>query len=308
MSLVLGMAWYRCAICSGMAYRLNDAAASPPPSCPSPWCWCPPATACWASTLPHRRPQVRRRGAPGRLRCRWWCPRPSLRRDRTAGPGRRRAADRLAVQRAPSHFGEDVHDPSLPLDPARDAWTLPLIPPGAGARHAAAGHLPRHAGGQRRAGRFAAPGGARGGAVRRPPRPATSPAAVQYAPAHPVEVLPGGWLAHRRAARFQVNSVHGQAVNRLAPGLRVEAVAPDGLVEAFSVDRRRASTCACSGTPNGRRPTTRCRCSCCRPSAWPARLPRPCATAPCPPHDPSPRVAQPRARRRLPPDGAAAGA
>jgi putative glutamine amidotransferase len=27
----------------------------------------------------------------------------------------------------PSHFGEDVHDPSLPLDPARDAWTLPLI-------------------------------------------------------------------------------------------------------------------------------------------------------------------------------------
>ena len=27
----------------------------------------------------------------------------------------------------PSHFGEDVHDPSLPLDPDRDAWTLPLI-------------------------------------------------------------------------------------------------------------------------------------------------------------------------------------
>jgi putative glutamine amidotransferase len=23
----------------------------------------------------------------------------------------------------PSHFGEAVHDPSLPLDPARDAWT-----------------------------------------------------------------------------------------------------------------------------------------------------------------------------------------
>ena len=27
----------------------------------------------------------------------------------------------------PSHFGEGVHDPSLPLDPDRDAWTLPLI-------------------------------------------------------------------------------------------------------------------------------------------------------------------------------------
>ena len=26
----------------------------------------------------------------------------------------------------PSHFGEEVHDPALPLDPARDEWTLPL--------------------------------------------------------------------------------------------------------------------------------------------------------------------------------------
>ena len=32
-----------------------------------------------------------------------------------------------------------------------------------------------------------------------------------------------------------VNSVHGQGVRRLAEGLRVEALAPDGLVEAFSV-------------------------------------------------------------------------
>ena len=35
----------------------------------------------------------------------------------------------------------------------------------------------------------------------------------------------------------QVNSVHGQGVNRLAEGLRIEARAPDGLVEAFSVER-----------------------------------------------------------------------
>ena len=27
----------------------------------------------------------------------------------------------------PSHFGEDARDPSLPLDPARDAFTLPLV-------------------------------------------------------------------------------------------------------------------------------------------------------------------------------------
>jgi putative glutamine amidotransferase len=30
-----------------------------------------------------------------------------------------------------------------------------------------------------------------------------------------------------------VNSLHGQGVKRLAPGLRVEARAPDGLIEAF---------------------------------------------------------------------------
>ncbi|MCE2660598.1 MAG: gamma-glutamyl-gamma-aminobutyrate hydrolase family protein, partial [Rubrivivax sp.] len=27
----------------------------------------------------------------------------------------------------PSHFGEDVHNPALPLDPERDRWTLPVI-------------------------------------------------------------------------------------------------------------------------------------------------------------------------------------
>jgi putative glutamine amidotransferase len=31
-----------------------------------------------------------------------------------------------------------------------------------------------------------------------------------------------------------VNSLHGQGVNRLAPGLRVEGTAPDGVIEAFS--------------------------------------------------------------------------
>ena len=61
---------------------------------------------------------------------------------------------------------------------------------------------------------------------------------AQYALAHEVEVLPGGVLAGIvDRARFQVNSVHGQAVNRLAEGLRVEARAPDGLVEAFSDPR-----------------------------------------------------------------------
>ena len=58
----------------------------------------------------------------------------------------------------------------------------------------------------------------------------------QYGPAHDVEVVPGGALeAIVGLPRFQVNSLHGQGVRTLASGLRVEAVAPDGLVEAFSM-------------------------------------------------------------------------
>jgi len=58
---------------------------------------------------------------------------------------------------------------------------------------------------------------------------------VQYGPAHSVQAEPGGLLARIvGAAPFEVNSIHTQAVARLAPGLRVEARAPDGLVEAFT--------------------------------------------------------------------------
>lgn len=58
---------------------------------------------------------------------------------------------------------------------------------------------------------------------------------VQYGPAHPVELREGG-LLRRLTVRswIEVNSIHEQGIDRLAPGLRVEAVAPDGLVEAFT--------------------------------------------------------------------------
>ena len=47
---------------------------------------------------------------------------------------------------------------------------------------------------------------------------------------------PGGLLLKLAGAeRIQVNSLHGQGVDRLAPDLAVEARAPDGLVEAFRV-------------------------------------------------------------------------
>ncbi|WP_025130954.1 gamma-glutamyl-gamma-aminobutyrate hydrolase family protein [Pseudomonas sp. PH1b] len=64
-----------------------------------------------------------------------------------------------------------------------------------------------------------------------------------YAPAHDVHIQAGGVLAGLGLPRdIQVNSIHAQGVERLAPGLRVEALAPDGLIEAISVDTAKAFT------------------------------------------------------------------
>jgi putative glutamine amidotransferase len=135
----------------------------------------------------------------------------------------------------PSNFDEDVHDLSLPLDPVRDDWTLPLIP------KALARGIPLLAICRGAQETNVALGGTLYQAVQEVPgmndhrAPAGQPAEVQYAPAHEVEVVPGGTLAAIVGEpRLLVNSVHGQAVRRLADGLRVEARAPDGLVEAFT--------------------------------------------------------------------------
>ena len=59
---------------------------------------------------------------------------------------------------------------------------------------------------------------------------------MQYGVAHDVFIEPGGVLERLLGVdRIAVNSLHGQGIKRLAPRLRIEARAPDGLVEAFSV-------------------------------------------------------------------------
>ncbi len=136
----------------------------------------------------------------------------------------------------PSAFGEAVHDPSLPLDPERDAWTLPLI------TRALARGVPVF-GICRGTQEFnVALGGTLHQAVQEVNGLAdhradeTLPVDLQYAPTHSVEVVGGGLLeAIVGRPGFEVNSLHGQGVKALAAGLRVEAVAPDGLVEAFSM-------------------------------------------------------------------------
>lgn len=67
------------------------------------------------------------------------------------------------------------------------------------------------------------------------------PLEVQYGLSHPLHVQPGGLLERLGLpAQIQVNSVHGQGVERLGTGLRIEALAPDGLIEAFSVEGARS--------------------------------------------------------------------
>ena len=136
----------------------------------------------------------------------------------------------------PSHFGQAVRDPALPLDPGRDAWTLPL------ARLALQRGVPLLAICRGAQEVNVALGGSLHQAVQEVPGLSdhrdddTGTVDQQYAVAHKVDVVAGGLLAQITGlANFDVNSLHGQGVDRLAAGLRVEAVAPDGLVEAFSL-------------------------------------------------------------------------
>lgn len=134
----------------------------------------------------------------------------------------------------PSHFGEDVHNPALPLDPQRDATTLPLIN-----RVLAAG-VPLLAICRGCQEMNVALGGTLYQAVHEVPghldhrESEDESVARKYAPVHAAHVEPGGLLQQLLGDDpFQINSLHGQAVRDLAPGLRVEARAPDGVIEAF---------------------------------------------------------------------------
>jgi putative glutamine amidotransferase len=63
---------------------------------------------------------------------------------------------------------------------------------------------------------------------------------VQYGPAHEVTVVEGGLLAQITGEhRFTVNSLHSQGIDKLAPPLQEEAVAPDGQIEAVSLSESR---------------------------------------------------------------------
>ncbi len=137
----------------------------------------------------------------------------------------------------PSHYAQDVLDPSLPQDALRDATTLPLI------RAAIKRGIPLIAVCRGFQEMNVALGGSLHQAVQqvagmldhREDKAATLE--QQYGAAHPVALTKGGMLAAILEGEHEiiVNSLHGQGINELAKGLSIEATAPDGLVEAFSV-------------------------------------------------------------------------
>ncbi|MDQ3060536.1 MAG: gamma-glutamyl-gamma-aminobutyrate hydrolase family protein [Pseudomonadota bacterium] len=138
----------------------------------------------------------------------------------------------------PSHFDEEVADTGLPLDTQRDTLTLalvracqvfgvPLLGICRGFQeinvalggsleqtvHARAGHLDHR-------------------------EPAGLGLSAAYGRlAHEVRFVPGSifaqWAGDETA---QVNSLHGQGIARLAPGLRALGHAPDGLIEAVEIE------------------------------------------------------------------------
>lgn len=135
----------------------------------------------------------------------------------------------------PHHYGEVAVDPTQPRDPLRDAWTLPLV------REAVARAMPLFGICRGLQEINVALGGSLEQALAPQPGGTThhthdSDIERVYASAHRVDVVPGGLLQRLLGqAWFDVNSIHVQGIARLAPGLRIEARAPDGLVEAFSV-------------------------------------------------------------------------
>jgi putative glutamine amidotransferase len=140
----------------------------------------------------------------------------------------------------PSHYGGEAGEANGPYDPARDATTLPLI------RKAVERGVPLLAICRGIQEMNVALGGSLASEIqeiegRSDHRGPEGPLDQRFAIRQTVSIAPGSCLAGIFGpGEIRVNSVHRQAVDRLGPLLQVEAVAPDGTVEAISVRGARA--------------------------------------------------------------------
>jgi putative glutamine amidotransferase len=136
----------------------------------------------------------------------------------------------------PAAYGMVETPAHHPLDPARDRLTLALVP------EVLSRHIPVLGVCRGLQELNVALGGTLEAQVWRLPgrldhrAPESDELSVCFAPRHEVAVVAGGVL-HDIVQRDKllVNSLHRQAVARLAPELQIEALAPDGTIEALSV-------------------------------------------------------------------------
>ena len=153
----------------------------------------------------------------------------------------------------PSHFGEPVANPALPLDTHRDTLTLALV------KACIAADVPLL--GICRG--FQEINVALGGSLHQQVHlveglqdhreSKTAPFDMQYGPSHPVHLLPDSRMAlWAGATTVDVNSLHGQGIARLADGLLPLARAADGLVEAFELKAARSFAVAVQWHPEWR--------------------------------------------------------
>ncbi len=136
----------------------------------------------------------------------------------------------------PSHFGQGIADPSLPLDPLRDSLTLPLVQACLNRGVPLLGICRG----------FQEINVALGGTLHQQVQDVVGKndhredknqkVIDQYGLAHSIRLAAGSVFAQWAGADIaQVNSLHGQGIERLADGLQALAWAEDGLVEAYEV-------------------------------------------------------------------------
>jgi putative glutamine amidotransferase len=135
----------------------------------------------------------------------------------------------------PEHYGEVVAAPDIANDPARDATTLPTI------RAAVERGIPVFAVCRGIQELNVALGGTLHQFVHQLPgkidhrSDKTKPPEERGSLAHSVQLTENGVLRQLfKAEEVMVNSLHAQAINTPAPGLLVEALSDDGVVEAVS--------------------------------------------------------------------------
>ena len=153
----------------------------------------------------------------------------------------------------PHHYGGEPSSPGTWHDPERDQTTLPII------HKALAAGIPLLAVCRG----FQELNVALGGTLHQNVHEVAGyhyhkenpddPLEVQYGPSHDVTLMESGLLRELAGTDVvTVNSLHAQGIARLADDVTVEAVADDGLIEAFNVDGAKAFALAVQWHPEWR--------------------------------------------------------